>query len=248
MLSVIVLSLTTILTSTICAIVPCNFCQEIYLRGVPACLCPGRDPVLLQVWMMLISMILDLGGFTSDVEFFGVERTDQRTDEQADSRSWIKEVFPRVSVQGGVPFYCGHVHIRAANIDTIHAHSTGKYFTAHCATIWTFLFRYSVHQQMHWHQSSELKSPNQTHGTKIIIHSLWCTLHTIFWNYPLAAHAFLIMYLSIRISVSSRLECFVNFPRYKYHVCAQCSLLCKCRATKGRGLKVCVTPNAFLDM
>ena len=39
--------------------------------------------------MMLISMIQDLDACTFDAGFFRVGRTNERTDEQGDSRSWI---------------------------------------------------------------------------------------------------------------------------------------------------------------
>ena len=42
--------------------------------------------------MMLISMILDPEACISDAGFFRVGRTDERTNEQADSRSWIGAV------------------------------------------------------------------------------------------------------------------------------------------------------------
>ena len=44
---------------------------------------------VMQVWMMLISMILDPEACISDAGFFSVGRTNQRTDGQADSRSWM---------------------------------------------------------------------------------------------------------------------------------------------------------------
>ena len=72
----------------------------------------------------------------------------------------IEEVFPRVFVQGGVPFYCRHVHIKTANIDTIHARSAGKYFTAELFR--RFLFRFNA-QLLHFNQcltaSSDFRKP-----------------------------------------------------------------------------------------
>ena len=43
--------------------------------------------------MMLISMILDPEACISDAGFFSVGPTNGRTDEQADSRSWIQMLF-----------------------------------------------------------------------------------------------------------------------------------------------------------
>ena len=42
--------------------------------------------------MMLISMIQDLDACTSDAGFFRVAPTNQRTNEQGDSRSWITKM------------------------------------------------------------------------------------------------------------------------------------------------------------
>ena len=44
---------------------------------------------MMQVWMMHVSMIFDPDTCICDAGFFRVGRTDGRTDEQADSRSWI---------------------------------------------------------------------------------------------------------------------------------------------------------------
>ena len=106
--------------------------------------------------MMLISMILDPEACISDAGFFSVGRTNQRTDGQADSRSWMAVVHI-VAVQqwfGSMEHFRGPEHQQLMPwCDSNHAVTTG------CSTILTHIHTYtytiththSLHIHLHTH-------------------------------------------------------------------------------------------------
>ena len=60
--------------------------MQVWMMHISTILDPGA---MMQVWMMHISVILDPSACIHDAGLFRYGRTDERTDGQADSRSWM---------------------------------------------------------------------------------------------------------------------------------------------------------------